>query len=215
MGHNESAVISAFKQDLRELALEANRHFDEYALGGQDREVLADDIWRNYDHFAIVDSKWSEEQIPTEKTKEDRVRALCDALAKDARMASLHARCHRIAWRDSATGQLTSQEYRRAVCGRLHPATCKGLDCKGDVLTIEAFAAGFFGNPPTNCVPYQDFRDYIAWLTRVITGSAREIIVLARGKSGAGARITSELTLTELCQTLPARPKPSKKNKMR
>lgn len=203
---NESAVISSFKKVLRHVASNLNRHFDDHSLGPQDRHVLADDFWVTYDNFAIVESKWSEQELPSEGRKGSRVSALCKALSTDPLMATLHAQCHRIAWRDSQSGGLVSQEYRKVVCCKLSPKTCDGLNCDSGTMTVDDFAKEFFGDPPSHCLPSADFQRYVNWLTKVVTGTERTITVLAQTQDSNGFTIFDEMSLQELCESLPPPP---------
>jgi hypothetical protein len=206
MGKNEVGVISDFKKALRGIAAASGQHFDDFPLGPQDRYVLADDFWTTYDNFAIVESKWSEEELISENGKFERVKALCEKLQVTPDMARLHAQCHRIAWRDSKTHRLMSQEYRKGVCCSLFRETCKGIDCGTEAMAVDDFAREFFGEPPLHCLPVAQFKTYIRWLTTVVTGSAREIIVLAQKRDTQGYTISDEVSLDALCAWLPAPP---------
>lgn len=206
MGKNESAVIAEFKKALRRIACQSNRHFDDFPLGPQDRYVLGDDFWASYDNFAIVESKWSEDELRNEKAKFERVKALCEKLRDTPEMASLHAQCHRIAWRDSETHRLMSQEYRKVVCCGWFSDTCKGIDCKTEATAVDDFAIEFFGEPPLHCLPAEQFQSYIRWLTTVVTGSAREIVVLAQKSDAQGYTVSDEVSLDLLCNWMPPSP---------
>lgn len=206
MGKNEAGVISDFKKTLRDVANASGRHFDEFPLGPQDRHVLADDFWVTYDHFAIVESKWSEDELRSEVTKRERVQALCEALQDNPRMAALHGRCHRVAWRDSTSRRLMSQEYRKIVCRDLFPETCRNLDYTTGTMAVDDFAKGFFREPPLHCVSAKDFQTYVRWLTGVITGTERTITVLARKKDAEGYTVSDEESLESLCKWLPSMP---------
>jgi hypothetical protein len=204
MGKNESGVISEFKKALRSIA--GSRHFDDFPLGPQDRYVLADDFWATYDNFAIVESKWSEEELRSEQGKLDRVKALCKNLKTSPHMAFLHSQCHRIAWRDSQTHRLMSQEYRKGVCCELFPATCVDIDCTTEPIAVDDFGIEFFGEPPSHCLPAEEFQEYIRWLTTVVTGSARDILVLAQKKDAGGYTISDNVSLEVLCKWMPPQP---------
>ncbi|KAB1587903.1 hypothetical protein C5O75_028920 [Burkholderia cepacia] len=207
MSNNEAAVISVFKDALREYADTYNRQFKDYPLGGQDRYALGDDFWATYDHFAIVESKWSQNQIHDEKDKFDRVKALCEALRDNPDMASLHERCHRIAWRETGKNsnkkRLMSQVYRDKVCVEHFPRTCTNIASPSKALTIDEFGKEFFDDPPSHCLPINDFINYIKWLTKVVSGKEREILVLARLRDKDGYTIADHVTLSDLSQSLP------------
>jgi hypothetical protein len=203
MGHNEAASIAVLKEILRDRANEAGGQFSAYPLGPQDRNLLADDIFATADFFAIVESKWSEKQLPTEAAdKFSRVEKLCRELSSNSEMASLHSMCHKIAWRDSSTGLSMLQPYRDAVCKERFASTCVGLKV---ALPIDAdfFADGFFGAPPVHCVPAADFIRYVTWLLKTVTGDGnKSVVVLAREKNLQGKSISVEITLEELSTKL-------------
>ncbi|MBN3501285.1 hypothetical protein [Burkholderia cenocepacia] len=206
MGNNEAGVISEFKDALREFAETSKRHFKDFPLGGQDRYTLGDDFWVTYDHFAIVESKWSQNQLRTELDKHDRVKALCEALQNEPDMAVLHAKCHRVAWRDSRTKRLMSQTYRDKICFEEFQATCTTMGTPQSPLTIDEFGEEFFGDPPSHCLPIDDFITYINWLTKIVTGREREILVLARSRDNDGFTISEQVKLSDLGQRLRKRP---------
>lgn len=204
MGRNEAGVISDFKGALQEYASKLNRHFESFPLGPQDRHVLGDDFWTTYSNFTIVESKWSEAEFKSENEKKERLKRLCEGLKSDRQMAQRHAKCHRIAWRDSSTKRLMSKEYRKVVCYKIFPDTCAGTDCETESMTVDDFADDFFGEPPLHCLPLKEFIAYIEWLTSVVTGAPREITVLARKRDGEGYTISDNLTLDELSKLLPS-----------
>lgn len=203
MSQNESAGIEILKGILRHKASETGGHFEAYPLGGQDRHVLADDIFAAADYFTIVESKWSEDQLPSEATsKTDRVRRLCEGLARNSEMAVLHAKCHRIAWRDSTTEMSMLQPYRDAICADSFPGTCVAL-ATASPLDADVFASEFFGIPPRHCVPMAEFVKYVKWLRETVTGTRdKSVVVLARAKSLQGKSISKEITLESLAAQL-------------
>ncbi|SDP93017.1 hypothetical protein SAMN05216303_11150 [Rhodoferax sp. OV413] len=199
MGQNEAAGIEVLKEILRDKARKAGGQFNAYPLGPQDRKVLADDIFAAADYFAIVESKWSEDQLSTEaKDKAERVKRLCEGLVTNSAMAELHAKCHKIAWRDSATGLSMLQPYRDVVCVDSWPSTCVALN-KSSPFDAEVFADAFFGNPPGHCVRAADFIRYVKWLLKTVTGADdKSVVVLARETNSQGKSISKEITLENL-----------------
>lgn len=199
MVQNEAAGIEVLKEILREKACKAGGQFNAYPLGPQDRHVLADDIFAAADYFAIVESKWSENQLSTEaKNKAKRVKRLCEGLAANSAMAELHAKCHKIAWRDSATGLSMLQPYRDLVCAKSFPSTCVELN-KSLPLDADVFADKFFGLPPGHCVPAAAFLKYVKWLLQTVTGEPdKSVVVLARETNSQGQSISVEITLENL-----------------
>ncbi|MEN9478649.1 MAG: hypothetical protein RLZZ298_44 [Pseudomonadota bacterium] len=203
---NEPGVISVFKEALRDAAQQSGKPFKDFPLGSQDRQFLADDLWTTYDNFALVESKAGEHKLSTEyKDKDDRTKKLCEELHRNTEMAELHAKCHRIAWRENETGRLLSSEYRRVVCLEGWPKTCPHV-YTNKPLTIDIFTAGFFGEPPNYSLPAEDFKRYVRWLTKTITGETRDIVVLAR-KIINGETIAASTSLNELAACLTTTPK--------
>jgi hypothetical protein len=203
MGQNESAGIEVLKEILRNKARKTGGQFKAYPLGRQDQHVLADDIFAAAHYFAIVESKWSEDQLATEaRDKTDRVRRLCEGLARNNEMAVLHAKCHRLAWRDSSTEMSMLQPYRDAICAEFFPSTCTEL-ATSSPLDADVFASEFFGNPPGHCVPAAEFVKYVKWLRETVTGTRdKSVVVLARGKNLQGKSISKEITLENLAVQL-------------
>lgn len=211
---NELGVISVFKDALRDAASRSNRPFKDFPLGSQDRQLLGDDLWTTYDNFALIESKAGEHKLSTEcRDKGARTKKLCEELQGNAEMAELHAKCHRIAWRENSTGRLLSQEYRQVVCQDGWPHTCQGVQPK-EALTIDSFAKGFFGQPPAHCLPADQFKRYVRWLTKVITGVEGEILVLAR-KYVDGETVAVPATLDQLAELLGPTPKKSDGSSLR
>lgn len=206
-------LTGGFKKVLRQEAKKSNKDFDEHALGPQDRLILADDFWVTYDNFTIVESKWSEKELMNEIRKNARVMSLCQALYDDPEMRKLHDQCHRIAWRDSQNHQLFSQKYRHIICCKNFPNTSCGLKCNGGKISIDEFAKSFFGEPPSHCLPSEDFQVYLRWLSKIVTGTERSITVLALKPNSEGVTIVQDVSLEEFCKTLP--PTPSNHPRMR
>lgn len=203
MSQNEAACIQILKEILWKKANEVGGQFNAYPLGPQDRNVLADDIFAAADYFAIVESKWSEDQLLTEAEKKTiRVKQLCEGLNSDDEMAMLHAKCHKIAWRDSVTEMSMLQPYRDFVCAESFPKTCLGLIVSSPC-DADEFAVDFFGDPPRHCVPAKDFIRYVKWLLQTVTGqSDKSVVVLARTKNRNGKSISKEMTLEDLSAKL-------------
>lgn len=205
MQRNESGGIEILKDLLREKAVEAGRTFKTYPVGPQDKLVLADDIFATAHYFAIVESKWSENELASEADgKTDRVARLCKGLANDPRMAQLHAKCHKIAWRDSVSGETMLQPYREAICRESHVATCAAV-ARVAPLGADLFADEFFGLPPDHCLEAADFMAYVTWLLQTVTRtSGKAVMVLTRDTSPTGTSISVEVTLPVLAEKLKA-----------
>jgi hypothetical protein len=188
MGRNEEGITEIFRETLRSAG--TARFFP---LGGQDRHTLSDDLIARSGYFCLVEMKFSGAQIRDEGKKLDRVRRLCAALASDSAFRALHDSCHFIAARSGP--KLSVMPYRSRVCvPGILGAPCE-MSANGVNYTGEAFAAGFFGTPPSTCSPTEDFKSYLDRLLQVVTeGEVRNLELIVRGRANGGEFAIAEVT---------------------
>lgn len=213
MKRNESGVTEVFVAELRERASERGIDFVQYPLGPQDRNVLSDTLFsNNFDHFSLVEMKFSDIELASECHKRDRVSALCQALEKNARMRKFHDQCHLIAWKDSTSGELKTSPYRHQICNRdVLGSSCNLRSRAPDntwTVDITKFADDFFGDPAKRCLGKADFKKYVAWLLGVVTDSkVKQLEVIARGRNAENRPIATTVSLDQICDELAIRAK--------
>src|SRR6201999_4060312 len=89
-----------------------------FALGGQDRHLLADQIFVHLEFFCLVEFKDNKAGLRKEAAdKATRVIRLCTKLQGDERMRGWHDSAHFAAWVDNP-GYLITDIYRHQICNR-------------------------------------------------------------------------------------------------
>src|SRR4051794_31743466 len=89
--------------------------FHSFSFDGQDRDVGADYVLTDADRFAIVEFKYSESDLVSEKLKRRRL-TLCQMLETRDDMRALHDFCHFISWSEARTKRIITNIYRHEIC---------------------------------------------------------------------------------------------------
>lgn len=213
MGQNEAGVTEVFVTELKELAHAAGIDFVPFPLGPLDRHMLSDSLFaNNFDHFALVEMKFSDEQLKSEANKRLRVEALCKALAGNAEMRKLHEQCHMIAWSDVKTGELKCSPYRDQICNQSVLGPSCGLEVQfpdaSKVVDVIQFGSDFFGDPAARCLAKKAFEKYAVWLLKVVSDSRIEQLkVIARGRNLENKPIATCISFEQMCHDLNIRKK--------
>lgn len=208
MGKNELGVTDVIVSALREQAQSCGFNFLQFPLGPHDRHLLSDSLFaNNFDQFSLVEMKFSDRELKTERHKASRVAALCRALAKNREMRDLHDRCHMIAWKDSENDELRISPYRMQICNRQVLGSSSSLsmrypDNSGNV-DIDQFGSDLFGEPGQRCLRKDDFKRYAQWLLAVVTQKKiSEFEVIAKGRNADNKLIAATMTFDQLCADL-------------
>ncbi len=187
MANHEKSYLQHFGDHLREEASHRGVTFERFDLDGQDRNVLADIIFTNYDYFVLVEGKNSQKDIKSEKRKIERVRRLCNGLASNRDMLALHDACHFIAWRNSDSQKLELDIYRNQACTTAMLGTKCNLPVpnsnSGNPFKLNIFSAGFFQipPPPKYAIERSKFEEYVKWLLNTVTeGGSSEVELVGR-----------------------------------
>lgn len=213
MGQNEAGVTEVFVAELRDLADAAGIDFVPFPLGPLDRHVLSDTLFaNNFDQFALIEMKFSEEQLKSEADKRLRVEALCKALASNSEMRKLHEQCHTIAWSDSKTGELKCSPYRDQICNQHVLGASCGLNVQSPdaskVVDVIQFGNDFFGDPAARCLAKGNFKKYVDWLLKVVADSRiDQLKVIARGRNPENKPIATCISFDQMCHDLSIRKK--------
>ncbi|HWK72482.1 MAG TPA: hypothetical protein VNS29_16740 [Burkholderiaceae bacterium] len=187
MAKHEKSYLQHFGDHLRDEASQRGVFFERFDLDGQDRKVLADLVFTNYDYFVLVEGKNSQKELRSERLKAERVKLLCSGLASNQRMLALHDACHFIAWRDLQSAKIELDIYRNQVCTTAMLGTACQLPAldssRGEPFKLKTFSAGFFHMPPPPkyAVERSDFEDYVRWLVTTVTaGGSSEVELVGR-----------------------------------
>ncbi|MBN3228170.1 hypothetical protein [Pectobacterium brasiliense] len=187
MANHEKSYLQHFGDHLREEATQRGVTFERFDLDGQDRKMLADMVFTDYDYFVLVEGKNSQKDIASERNKIERVNRLCHGLAANRDMLALHDACHFIAWRNSNSKKIELDIYRNQAC----TAAVLGMECKlpvpnlnsGNPFKLNIFSAGFFHMPPPPkyAIKRSDFEKYVQWLVMTVTaGDSSEVELVGR-----------------------------------
>lgn len=185
--NHEASFLQHFGDHLREAAIRRSKNFERFDLDGQDRNVLADKIFTDYDYFALVEGKNSINELKSESKKRERVEWLCKGLAGNRRMLKLHDTCHFITWRDSKSQRLEVDVYRTQICS----TAVLGAACvlpaspaqNSEPFRMKTFTEGFFQvpPPPKYAIDRADFQEYVRWLVETVTaGDSSEVELVGR-----------------------------------
>ncbi|WOD18150.1 hypothetical protein [Paraburkholderia kirstenboschensis] len=198
MAQNEASIAELIHDYLRTRAHRDSVRFSPFPLGGQDRHFLSDSLLGRVDHFCLIEMKFGEAQLQSEAKKRRRVEALCRALEREPEMRALHDQCHFIAWMDK-TKHVRASAYRDRICNKEVLGSSCGLTQNvpdlGSTVSLNSFADGFLGHPPTKCLSKEDFKRYINWLHNVVTGTPIiRLDLYGRAVDGNGEVVAFPLT---------------------
>lgn len=179
---HEQSLADAFNGYMRETAKRLGRRVHSFSLDGQDRDAGADYLLTDANRFALVEFKFSEGSLVSEKHKPRRL-SLCRGLEERADMRALHDLCHFIAWTSGQSLAVQINIYRHEICNRsVFGPTC-GLNEGSPSATgragAGAFATEFLTTINSRSLALQEFESYLAWLltdTSASTNSTLELL---------------------------------------
>lgn len=166
---------------MKRKSLAAGRQFHSFSLDGQDRDAGADYVLTDANRFAIVEFKYSDKDLVSEKQKPRRLN-LCKELTINKEMLSSHDKCHFISWAEGREMFVRTNIYRKEVCNKKIFGDGCGLtmclpEPDSSIPAIE-FVDNFFHNPPRASLSLRDFELYIAWVLQKTSGSTRSTLEL-------------------------------------
>jgi len=166
---------------MREQAVVFDAKFHAFSLDGQDRDAGADYLLTDAHRFAIVEFKYSENNLVSEKHKSKRL-SLCKKLESRKDMIAYHDKCHFIAWSELDTGAIKSNVYRHEICNeKVFGPNCK-LSKKTPFISqrvsASKFSSDFFGNGGTRSLSLTEFETYLAWLMKDASSSTNSTLEL-------------------------------------
>ena len=134
------------------------------------------------DRFAIVEFKYSQSDLISEKYKHRRL-TLCQKLLHHDDMRALHDKCHFISWAEGRSRAVKTNIYRNEICTQLVFGGACGLPALNPTSATRApagvFAQDFFGRNGTKSLSVTEFELYIAWVlteTSAATTSTIELV---------------------------------------
>ncbi|WP_148047004.1 hypothetical protein [Pseudomonas fluorescens] len=185
---NENGVISAFVDNLNNLAAKCGAIFKHYPTGGADRKLLGDAVFTNSVNYSLVEFKDSLSKNKSEKKKNLRVYPVCESLYENSRMRELHNKCHFFAG-DDVDGAQTFYIYRDAVCNTqvlqgFFGERLKCLYTKCDPskeIELYDYAVDLFSGGSLYALPAKEFDEYLNMLVSVTTKGKKgsEICLIA------------------------------------
>ena len=167
---HEQSLIDGFLEWLRKIALKRNKKCITPSLDGQDREVCADYLITDSMVFILVEFKYQERNIATEKTK-SLSKILCKELLKNVEMKKIHQLCHFIAWGKGFREKIIVlfNTYFNEVCNKKIFENCF-YNLPPQPLINERFNQNRFAD----ClflskfgVRYEKFQKYVDWLLQL------------------------------------------------
>lgn len=164
--NHEQALADEFHDFMKDFAKESNRAFHRFSFDGQDREYGADYLLSSESRFAIVEFKWSANDLVSEKKKARRLK-LCKSLPGHPEMRKLHDQCHFISWMEES-GHVQTNIYRCEICNK----AVFGPDCElvtktalvDSRETARTFMVNFFDENGRKSLLLAEFQTYVDWL---------------------------------------------------
>ncbi|WP_422102499.1 hypothetical protein [Vreelandella sp.] len=178
---HEQSLADNFNSFMGRKAVEFGCRFHSFSLDGQDCDAGADYVLTDVDRFAIVEFKYSDKNLISEKHKPRRLK-LCKGLAKNEKMRNLHDKCHFISWAEGKELSVKVNIYRKEVCNNM----IFGNDCSLIVNSPEfdarigtgKFADDFFRDGSRASLTRKQFEAYVAWVLMEMSGSQRSTLEL-------------------------------------
>lgn len=178
---HEQSFADAFNAFMRRKATEHGCRFHSFSVDGQDRDAGADYLLTDSDRFALVEFKYSSDDLISEKHKPRRL-TLCRGLALNGDMRSLHDRCHFISWAEGPSLSVKTNIYRHEICNRRVFGDSCGLSeissCSVTRASAGVFATEFFSAPNPRSLSLEEFETYLAWLLTETSASTRSTLEL-------------------------------------
>lgn len=193
---HEQSFADSFNEFMRSKAVEHGCRFHTFSLDGQDRDAGADYLLTDSDRFAIVEFKYSQSDLVSEKHKHRRL-TLCQKLLNREDMRILHDRCHFVSWTENPSKLVKTNIYRNEICTQ----TVFGGSCGLPTLmathstraSAGAFADDFFSSRGSKALSLEEFETYIAWVLTETSASTNATLELI-----AHSRTSNELALVRL-----------------
>jgi len=162
-----ASLIDGFLKWLCNIASEKRKKCIAASLDGQDRDVCADYLVTNSMVFVLIEFKYQEKDIATERLK-SLPEELCRKLLEAEEMKKIHQLCHFIAWSIDFNRKMRIlfNTFFNEVCNK-KALNSSSSDLQQMPLTTERFcesrfADNFFSNKLG--VRYEEFERYIDWL---------------------------------------------------
>lgn len=178
---HEQSFADIFNAFMRLRAWEYGCRFHSFSLDGQDRDMGADYVLTDSDRFAIVEFKYSQSDLISEKYKQRRL-TLCQQLLHRDDMRALHDRCHFISWAEGRSRAVKTNIYRNEICTQLVFGGACGLPALNATSATRAsagvFAQDFFGRNGAKSLSLTEFESYIAWVLKDTSASTTSTIEL-------------------------------------
>lgn len=178
---HEQSFADIFRNFLQAKAPEYGCRFHSFSLDGQDRDAGADYVLTDSDRFAIVEFKYTQSDLVSEKFKRRRL-TLCQELLKRPDMLAFHDRCHFVSWTEGPSRQVKLNIYRNEVCTQAVFGSACGLAALTPNATTQTLAGQFsreFFNPNgTKSLSLAEFEQYIAWVLTETSASTRSALEL-------------------------------------
>ena len=195
MQHEQSSA-DIFRDFIKEQALVKGCRFHAFSLDGQDRDAGADYVLSDSDRFAIIEFKYAEQNLISEKYKTRRL-TLCQELLNRQDMTDYHDKCHFITWSESDSGLIKTNIYRKEICNKsIFGESCglvNPLPSQASQVSANAFADDFFGSQGLRSLSLHEFETYLAWVLTETSASTKSTVeLLARNPN------TNELSVKRL-----------------
>jgi hypothetical protein len=178
---HEQSFADEFNAFMRSKALQYGCGFHSFSLDGQDRDAGADYLITDSNRFAIVEFKYTQNDLVSEKHKLRRL-TLCRELQNRVDMRAYHDACHFVSWTESSSGQVRTNIYRHEICTQRVFGRESGLSAQEPIgntwVSAATFARDFFRQGGGRSLSLAEFEGYIAWVLTETSASTTSTLEL-------------------------------------
>lgn len=178
---HEQSIADEFNGFMRDRASMLGYRIHSFSLDGQDRDAGADYVLSDSSRFALVEFKYQQANLISERHKPRRL-SLCQGLAARRDMRAYHDNCHFVAWAELPAMTMQMNVYRKEICncrvfGDASGLRDEGADIGGRV-RARIFVDEFFDAEYGRSLSIDEFNDYLGWLMTETSGATRSTLEL-------------------------------------
>lgn len=177
---HEQSVIDSFAEHFLSKGKLLGKQVNKLSVDGQDSLLGADYIFTATTNFALVEFKYEENDLKSERTKELRFK-LCKMLDQNGPRLEQSLQCHFVAWsnKEQEIRKVIFNKYRSEICNKeIFPQSIlkRTTPDKSTRVSANKLINDFFdGKIGTS---FDNFNNYIKWLLKLCDKEGTNIEVM-------------------------------------